>query len=200
MNASTPETLIGATMLLFSAGPIPLQVLVLATLLSRREYRSLTCYQIMISMGVLDVLQLVVLAANGLAILSDCTYDGWVGKWLGAVLIAAWWALIPQHLLLAVNRLLLIWRRSHKSSSSDESYVKRIVNWSLMAACWILGFAVFCLFALDPVANFPYLPNILSFGYSHEPLSRVVAEYDDKIVSSALPLLTCWASFTTIAT
>lgn len=59
-----------------------------------------------------------------------------------------------------------------------------------MAACWLLGTAVFCLFALDPVANFPYLPSILSFGYGKEPASRLVADLDDKIMSSALPLIT----------
>lgn len=130
-NSSTPsppELLIGSAMLIFSAAPIPLQVLVLATLLTHREYRSLTCYHIMCSLGILDVLQLAMLAINGLAILVNWTLDGWAGKWMGALLIGAWWALIPQHLLLAVNRLLLIWRRSLHHSGGGESSLEGIVN------------------------------------------------------------------------
>ena len=103
-----PTFAAGLAYVLLSAPLIALQLLTLIVFASCDEYRQLTCYRIMFSIGVADTAQLVVHAASGVAMLCDYLFLGWTADLLGAVLFAAWMAMVPQHAVLAANQLLIV--------------------------------------------------------------------------------------------
>jgi Serpentine type 7TM GPCR chemoreceptor Srt len=88
---------------------IALQLVTLAVFASQSEYRQLTCYRIMFSIGLADTAQLLVHAISGMAMM--CGYQftaAWAANLLGAVLCSAWIAMVPQHTVLAINRLMVV--------------------------------------------------------------------------------------------
>ena len=100
--------LVGLLYILPSFPLIYLQLITLAVFTTQSEYRQLTCFRIMLSIGVLDILQLLVHCINGVAMLNDHLFEGWPKTVLGGMLFSSWMVMTPQHLLLAVNRLLVV--------------------------------------------------------------------------------------------
>jgi len=116
----------GLAYALLSLPLIVLQLITLAIFTTQSEYRQLTCYRIMLSIGVADTAQLLVHCIDGLAMMCDYVFTGWAINLLGAVLMSAWMAMVPQHTVLAANRLMVVAEGAEHGTSAREWLVANV--------------------------------------------------------------------------
>jgi len=107
---------------------IALQLITLTVFATQPEYRQLPCYRIMFSIGLADTAQLLVHIIDGVAMLYDYLFTGLATTILGAVLFAAWMAMIPQHAVLAANRLMVVAEKTVSSECAASTKERRVAN------------------------------------------------------------------------
>lgn len=189
----------GLAYVLLSIPFILLQLLTLAVFASQSEYRQLTCYRIMFSIGLADTAQLVVHAVSGMAIMCDHVF--------GAVLFAAWMVIIPQHTMLAANRLMIVSEGALTVEHVTSTRERRVANvvlvcirdgvyscscevQTLLGACWLLGLLCFIACMTPSLASIRYAPETRLFDFGQSGSLVAALDFFDDDLSIAFPLLT----------
>ncbi|KAI1701113.1 hypothetical protein Ddc_17759 [Ditylenchus destructor] len=95
-------------MLFLSAVGLPLQLLIIVTFLSHADYRNNMCIRMMLSISVLETIQIVCHGITSLATAFDMEIDDWSACLIGGAMTAAWTAMLPQQTLLAANRFFVL--------------------------------------------------------------------------------------------
>lgn len=167
MNDSTSQCLGGSPpifaaplYLLSSCLFLALHLLTLTVFLVYEEYRRLSCFRIMFSIGVLNTIQLLCIGINGLGMLFGWHFggSGWAVTLIGSLLNASFAAVAPQHLLLAVNRLIVV-RQMRVPSGGDYSRTsrgERLFVWTGLAMCWLFAVAIFSYSITPSLAYYTY--------------------------------------------
>uniref|UniRef100_A0A914IDX1 G-protein coupled receptors family 1 profile domain-containing protein n=1 Tax=Globodera rostochiensis TaxID=31243 RepID=A0A914IDX1_GLORO len=123
-----------------------LQLMTLPIFLIYPNYRNNVCFRILFTNGVTDCLQLApMLMFAALNLITD-QIPIWLQMICGSIVINAWNLLVMQHLLLAINRLIVILRARFLGSSLilDEETEAKLFNVA-HAFCWTLFFVIIAL-------------------------------------------------------
>ncbi|KAI1701261.1 hypothetical protein DdX_16221 [Ditylenchus destructor] len=111
-------------MLFLSAVGLPMQLLVIVTFLSHADYRKNMCTRMMLSISVLEIIQIVCHGLTSLATAFDMGFDEWSASLIGGGLMAAWTAMLPQQALLAANRFFVL---GDLYGNGDKNKLRNIV-------------------------------------------------------------------------
>uniref|UniRef100_A0AC34RJL2 Uncharacterized protein n=1 Tax=Panagrolaimus sp. JU765 TaxID=591449 RepID=A0AC34RJL2_9BILA len=132
--------------LIYSVVPIiilPVHFLLLIIFMKYPEYRKSTAYKIMFSIGIADCLQTIAHFYSGIITLKNSVSGSYFEKFMGGLINAAWLAVVPQGLVLALNRLDVF--RTTQLKQSSDGYIFPI----LLFLSWIFGGIYFVLYLTD---------------------------------------------------
>jgi len=143
---------------------VPLHCLCNAVFIGCAEYRAQSCYRIMLSLGLLNTILLLILGIQGLVMLFHwyIIEDGrnWAVSVLGSLFFLSFDLLPPLILLLACNRLWVLWGVEPGSANCycKSSPLERYTMAAGVAACWLYG-AVLLSWYLSPYIDIYYFLN-----------------------------------------
>uniref|UniRef100_A0AC34QSX9 7TM GPCR serpentine receptor class x (Srx) domain-containing protein n=1 Tax=Panagrolaimus sp. JU765 TaxID=591449 RepID=A0AC34QSX9_9BILA len=105
-----------------------------------KDYRSSITYRIMLSIGITDCLQLISHMYSGVITVFNTKIDLQLEQFFGGLANAAWISMIPQALVLSMNRLIVI------KNGTSKSKTNTIIFMFLLFCCWIFGGTFFVLY------------------------------------------------------
>ncbi|KAI1730081.1 hypothetical protein Ddc_02760 [Ditylenchus destructor] len=118
----------------------------------------------MLSISILEAIQLSCHFLMSLAVIFDVELVGWTATVIGAAVLSSWYAMLPQHTLLALNRFLVLGDMSGRGAKNKWS---SIVFNMLLSVCWLWGFAYFALMQ-TPLSRISFIPQWSTFQYNSE--------------------------------
>lgn len=125
-----------------------LHALTLTVFAAHAEYRNLSCFRIMFSIGLFKSIQLVCIGLNGERLVMLFDRGNSSGVMYAITLYAIFSAVGPQHLMLAINRLVVLGQMRSVTQSNGVSPKKYVASTpqehSLvlvgLCICWLLAF------------------------------------------------------------
>ncbi|KAI1730082.1 hypothetical protein Ddc_02761 [Ditylenchus destructor] len=153
---------LGLILVLMSAFGISLQLLVVLTFVAYADYRKTICIRMMLSISVLEAIQLLCHFLMSLAVVFDADLVGWTASVIGGAVVSSWSAMLPQHTLLALNRFLVLGDMSGRGAKNKwSSYLFNM----LLSLCWLWGIAFFGLLQ-TPLSEISFIRDWSAFKYN----------------------------------
>ncbi|KAI1719138.1 serpentine type 7TM GPCR chemoreceptor srx domain-containing protein [Ditylenchus destructor] len=134
------------------------------TFVAYADYRKTMCIRMMLSISVLEAIQLSCHFLMSLAVIFDVKLVGWTATIIGAAVLSSWYAMLPQHTLLALNRFLILGDMYGRGARNRYSSI--IFN-ILLSVCWFWGFSYFALMQ-TPLSRISFIPQWSTFQYNYE--------------------------------
>lgn len=153
----------------------PLHCLYNAVFIGHPEYRGQSCFRIMFSLGVLNIIQLLAFGVQGLVMLFHWSFieDGqsWAVTLLGSLYFVSFYLLAPLHLVLACNRLWVVWGIEPGSTNyASSTRLERYAVAAGVAASWLYGAGLLA-FYLSPYVDIYYFSD-QAFGIVYTELAE----------------------------
>ncbi|KAI1719137.1 hypothetical protein DdX_06264 [Ditylenchus destructor] len=149
-------------LVLMGAFGISLQLLIVATFVAYADYRKTMCIRMMLSISVLEAIQLSCHFLMSLAVVFEADLVGRTATVIGAAVVASWSAMLPQHTLLALNRFLVLGDMCGRGARNRYSSI--IFN-ILLSLCWLWGIAFFVLLQ-TPLSEISFIRDWSAFKYN----------------------------------
>ncbi|TKR80425.1 hypothetical protein L596_014499 [Steinernema carpocapsae] len=133
---TTDSSIAGITYTAIMMVCLPLQIAILSILWRKSEFQNSTAYNIMIQMGIVDLIFMWSHLVSG--IMSLCNSKIWLYLEIiaGSITAAGWIGMVGFALILALNRFLVF---SDNSTVTPSFYNKlKITVWILTAICFII--------------------------------------------------------------
>ena len=144
LTVLTPSPVAAIVLLALSAPALFLHLMTLTIFATHAEYRRLSCFRIMFSIGVQYVIELAatLLYATQMVLAWNWCYPSIISAGVLQPLQAG---TFPHHLVLAVNRLVVVsrMRATPGSSYTSTSGRERRLVGSALLVCWLFAIALF---------------------------------------------------------
>uniref|UniRef100_A0A915CT71 Uncharacterized protein n=1 Tax=Ditylenchus dipsaci TaxID=166011 RepID=A0A915CT71_9BILA len=130
----------------------------------------------MLSIGLMDIMQLISHVLVALGMIFNWQFDGFLENIIGSLLFAAFMAAMIQHLILAVNRLLVVLQ----IEVSQCEFINDMVLHSLLAASWLWAI-LFFIINMSPMSGIVFCGDSYIFHYSNDttlPWADTVSKVD----------------------
>ncbi|KAL3100046.1 hypothetical protein niasHT_027124 [Heterodera trifolii] len=164
--------------IMICAPMLVLQLMTLPIFLIYPNYRRNVCFRILFTNGVTDCLQLAPMLIFAILNLITDHIPIWFQMFCGSIVINAWNLLVVQHLLLAINRLIVIMRARFLGSSFfklDEETEAKLFN-AAHAFCWTLFLLIIMLHQTDLMGDLFY-PGTSQFVFDiKKPYTQTIRD------------------------
>uniref|UniRef100_A0A914HLA7 G-protein coupled receptors family 1 profile domain-containing protein n=1 Tax=Globodera rostochiensis TaxID=31243 RepID=A0A914HLA7_GLORO len=163
--------------ILISTPLLVLQLMTLPIFLIHSNYRNNVCFRILFTNGVTDCLQLAPMLMFAVLNLITDQIPIWMQMICGSIVINAWNLLVVQHLLLAINRLIVILRARFLGSPFmlDVETEAKLFNIA-HAFCWTLFVVIIALHQTSYMGAL-FFPGTSQFVFDNsKPYTQAVRE------------------------
>uniref|UniRef100_A0AC34RRF5 7TM GPCR serpentine receptor class x (Srx) domain-containing protein n=2 Tax=Panagrolaimus sp. JU765 TaxID=591449 RepID=A0AC34RRF5_9BILA len=157
--AEDNHILIGLLYVLLSIFILPIYIVILIIFFKYPEYRNSAAYKIMISIGINECLQLIAHIYSGIANLTGNNFGDEFEQFMGGFINSVWLAVVPQNLVLALNRLDVFRNKKAKWHCNGAIFL------TMLILCWIYGAGFFGIYMSD---NTSILYNMEGFYWEYD--------------------------------